>query len=220
MSDALGLSIGTTNLVAVRPGGEPLIRSSVLTLLDGRPAEVGVPSQNPALNRPEVTQSGLVLRGFVERVGDPVALVATDGSAHRGEILVAVAMEAMARAADTGVPPTAVAVTAPAHWGPATIGALRGALRGSPVLSPGGTPPLIVSDADAALAALRADPGLPERGVVALCDFGGGGSSVTLADAGANLTPIGETIRFADFSGDRIDRDLLEQVLSGIGAGG
>lgn len=220
MSDALGLSIGTTNLVAVRPGRQPLIRRSVLTLWDDRPAEVGVPSQNPELTSPNLTQVGLVLRGFVERVGDPVPLVAADGSTHRGEALVAAALDAMARAAEDGIPPAAVAVTAPAHWGPAAIGALRGALRGSPVLSAGGFPPIIVSDATAALAALQATPGLPGSGVVALCDFGGSGTSITLADAGANLTPIGETIRIADFSGDRIDRDLLDQVLAGIGTAG
>jgi len=220
VSDALGLSIGTTNLVAVRPGRQPLTRRSVLTLWEDRPAEVGVPSQNPQLTSPNLTQPGLVLRGFVERVGDPVPLVAADGSAHRGETLVAAALDAMGRAVDDGVGPAAVAVTAPAHWGPAAIGALRGALRGSAVLSPGGVPPIIVSDAVAALAALQAGPGLPGRGVVALCDFGGSGTSITLADAGANLAPIGETVRVADFSGDRIDRDLLDRVLAGLRTAG
>ena len=220
MSDALGLSIGTTNLVAVRPGRKPLTRRSVLTLWEDRPAEVGVPSQNPQLTSPNLTQPGLVLRGFVERVGDPVPLVAADGSAHRGETLVAAALDAMGRAVDYGVGPAAVAVTAPGHWGPAAIGALRGALRGSAVLSPGVVPPIIVSDAVAALAALQAGPGLPGRGVVALCDFGGSGTSITLADAGANLAPIGETVRVADFSGDRIDRDLLDRVLAGLRTAG
>ena len=36
----------------------------------------------------------------------------------------------------------------------------------------------------AALTALQADPGLPTRGVIALCDFGGSGTSITLVDAG------------------------------------
>ncbi|MDT5194764.1 MAG: hypothetical protein QOH20_1518, partial [Mycobacterium sp.] len=45
MSAPLGLSIGTTNLVAVRVGDPPLTRRSMLTL------------------------SGQVLSGFVERVG-------------------------------------------------------------------------------------------------------------------------------------------------------
>ncbi|MGI9125717.1 MAG: Hsp70 family protein, partial [Mycobacterium sp.] len=220
MSDLLGLSIGTTNLVAACPGRQPVTRRSVLTLWDNRPPEVGVPSQNPELTSPNLTQGSLVLRGFVERVGDPVPLVAADGSTHRGEALVVMALTALARAVDDGIPPTTVVVTAPAHWGPAAIGSLRGALRESPLLSPGGLPPTIVSDATAALAALQADPGLPGSGVVALCDFGAGGTSITLADAGANLAPIGETVRFGDFSGDQIDRALLDHVLAGIRAAG
>lgn len=214
--DTLGLAIGTTNLTAVRPGREAVSRRAVLTLWEGRPAEVGVPSQNPELTSPNLTAPGVVLRGFVERVGDPVPLVAQDGSTHRGEVLTVTALEAMARTVDDGRPMGAVVVAVPAHWGPATVGALRGALRSSQILSPGGVAPLIVSDASAALAALRSDPGLPTRGVVALCDFGAGGSSITLTDAAADFAIIGETIRYADFSGDHADQALLDHVLSGI----
>ncbi|MGB7359390.1 MAG: molecular chaperone, partial [Mycobacterium sp.] len=86
MTEPLGLSIGMTNLVAARVGRPPVIRRSILTLFDDRAPEVGVP-----------TGSGLVLNGFVDRVGDPVPLVAADGSAHRGETVLAEALEAMAR---------------------------------------------------------------------------------------------------------------------------
>ncbi|MCW1957332.1 MAG: Hsp70 family protein, partial [Mycobacterium sp.] len=221
---ALGLSIGTTNLVAARLGLPTLSRRSVLTFWDGRPAEVGVPSQNPELTSPNLTQAGRVLRGFVERVGDPVPLVAADGSTHRAETLLTAALEAMARASDDGHSTAAIVIAVPAHWGPGVIGTLRGALRESPVLSPGGIPPMIVSDASAALAALQSAPGLPSSGVVALCDFGGSGSSVTFASAdsraGAGFTPIAETVRFSDFSGDQIDQALLNHILSGIRAAG
>lgn len=216
----LGLSVGTTNLAAVRAGRTPVSRRSVLTLWENRPAEVGVPSQNPELTSPNLTASGLVLRGFVERVGDPVPLVAADGSAHQGEVLVATALEAMARAVGNGGAPGPVVVAVPAHWGPVATGALRGALRDRQTLSPGGVAPMIVSDAAAALVALQANPGLPTRGVVALCDFGGSGSSVTLADAGANLAPIGETLRVGEFSGDQIDQALLNYALAGIRSAG
>ncbi|MBU3751502.1 MAG: molecular chaperone, partial [Mycobacterium sp.] len=215
----LGLSIGTTNLVAVRSGRTPVTRRSVLTLWGNRPAEVGVPTQNPELTSPNLTQAGSVLRGFVERVGDPTPLVAADGSAHRSEIVLAAALEAMARAAGEGQAFARVVVAAPAHWGPATVGALRSALGTSALLGPGGVS-RIVADSTAALTALRAAPGLPASGVVALCDFGGSGSSITLADAGAGLAPIGQTVRVRDFGGDLIDQAVLNHVLSGIGAGG
>ena len=67
MSDPLGLSIGTTNLVAARVGNQPVTRRSVLTLFGHAAPEVGVPSAHT---------DGIVLSGFVERVGDPVPLVA------------------------------------------------------------------------------------------------------------------------------------------------
>lgn len=202
MTDALGLSIGMTNLVAAREGRQPVIRRSIFTLHNDRAPDVG-----------EYTGSGLPLAGFVERVGDPVPLVAADGSQHRGELVLAEALDVMARAAGGGAP---VVIAVPAHWGPSTVGALRGALRNKTALSPDGVPPGLVPDSLTALAGLQADPGLPIEGVVVLCDFGGSGTSVTLADAGADFATIGPTVRYPDFSGDQIDQALLNHVLSGI----
>ncbi|MGY4710944.1 Hsp70 family protein [Mycolicibacterium sp. CBM1] len=216
MSESLGLSIGATNLMAARPGRQPVTRRSVLTLWANRPAEVGVPSENAELTSPNLTEAGQVFRGFVERVGDPVPLVAADGSPHRGEELAAEALEAISRTVDDGQPPSTVVIAVPAYWGPATVGALRGALRAKPTLAPNGVPPMLISDATAALAALQADPGLPTSGVVALCDFGGSGTNITLADAGTGLQQIGETVRFTDFSGEQIDQALLGHVLAGL----
>ena len=208
MSDSLGLSIGMTNLVAARIGRPPVMRRSILTLFSDRAPEVGVPGKNPNLNQP-----GMVLSGFVERVGDPVPLVAADGSAHRGERVLVEALDAMARTVGGGAP---VAIAVPAHWGPATVGALRGALRATPSLAPNGVPAALISDSVAALSALQAAPGLPSNGVVVLCDFGGSGTSITLADAGSNFDAVGETVRYHDFSGDQIDQALLNHVLGGI----
>ncbi len=208
MTDSLGLSIGMTNLVAARVGSPPVMRRSVLTLLHDRAPEVGIPSENPNLNQP-----GLVLSGFVDRVGDPVPLVAADGSAHRGEHVLVEALDAMARTVGGGSP---VAIAVPAYWGPGTIGALRGALRGRPSLAPDGVPAALIPDSLAALSALQTAPGLPARGVVALCDFGGSGTSITLADASKNFEIIGETVRYPDFSGDQVDQSLLNHVVAGI----
>ena len=74
----------------------------------------------------------------------------------------------------------------------------------------------VVSDATAALTALSTNPGLPTRGVVVLCDFGGSGSNITLANAASNYAVVGETVRFADFSGEAIDQALLTHVVSGL----
>src|ERR1700752_617555 len=206
MSDPLGLSIGTTNLVAARVGNQPVIRRSVLTLSGQAAPEVGVPSTHT---------DGIVLRGFVERVGDPVPLVATDGSAHHADQLLVDALQAMVYAVgDQPSPETAIAV--PAHWGTSTMWALRNAMRSNPTLAPNGTPVRLMSDAVASLTALNANPGLSPRGVVALLDFGGGGTSITLADAASAFEPIEDTTRYTEFSGDQIDQALVNHVLEDI----
>jgi hypothetical protein len=73
-------------------------------------------------------------------------------------------------------------------------------------------PAMLVSDATAALASLYAKPGFPTDGVVVLCDFGAGGTSVTLSDAAANFRHIGETVRYPDFSGNRLDDAILHRL--------
>ena len=180
---SLGLSVGATNLAATRDGQTAVIRPAELTL------------------------QGQRLTGFVDRVGDPVPLVAPDGSRHRSEELLADALGAMAHAVTAGAPVSDVAVTVPAHWRASVVDILRRNLRGKlPV----------ISDATAALTALRANPGLPTHGVIVLCDFGGSGTSITLANAARDFSPFGETVRFPDFSGDQIDQALLTHVVAGL----
>jgi molecular chaperone DnaK (HSP70) len=180
---SLGLSVGATNLAATRDGQTAVIRPAELTL------------------------QGQRLTGFVDRVGDPVPLVAPDGSKHRSEELLADALGAMTHAVAAGVPVSDVAVTVPAHWRASVVDTLRRNLRGRlPV----------ISDATAALTALRANPGLPTHGVIVLCDFGGSGTSITLANAARDFSPFGETVRFPDFSGDQIDQALLTHVVAGL----
>ncbi|SOJ53022.1 Chaperone protein DnaK [Mycobacterium simulans] len=205
MSESLGLSIGVANLVAARAGGNPVPRGSVLTLFDHRAAEVGLPEENPNLNEP-----GLVLRGFVERVGDQAPLVAADGTKYPGAALTVAALDAMARTVGYGAP---VTIAVPAYWSEGQVAALRQALQTQPTLAPDGAP-MLISDATAALAALGAQPGFPADGVVALCDFGAGGTSVSLANAGANLQQIGTTVRYRELSGDGIDQALLNHLLA------
>jgi hypothetical protein len=211
VTDPLGLSIGTTNLVAARVGNPPVTRRSVLTLYGHRPAEVGLPSENPNL-----TESGLVMRGFVERVGDPVPLYAVDGSTHYADRLLIEALDAMADTAGGLAPDSDAVIAVPGYWGSATVQALDAALRTDRKLSPNGVAPRLVSDAVSALTALQTNPGLAARGVVALLDFGGSGTSITLADAERTFQPIGETVRYPDFSGDQVDQALLAAVLADI----
>jgi Hsp70 protein len=202
MSESLGLSIGVANLVAARAGSAPVIRSSVLTLFENRPTEIGLPEENPNLTGP-----GLVLRGFVERVGDRSPLVAADGTKYLGEVLTVEAIEALARTVGYGTP---ITIAVPAYWSDAQFSALREEFFAQSDLARGGVAPMLVSDATAALAALRNRPGFPTDGVIAVCDFGASGTSITLLDATSHFARIGASARYAEFSGDAIDQAILD----------
>ncbi|AGB24266.1 molecular chaperone [Mycobacterium sp. JS623] len=210
MSDGVGLSVGATNLTAVVVGRTAVTRSPVVTLYPHRPPEVGVPSENPNL-----TERGLIITDFVDRVGDPVGIVAADGSSHLADKVLADALRAMLYTVGQR-PAGPVAVTYPAHWRPAAVDALRTALAAVPEFQQA---PL-VSDASAALTALQDDPGVPTRGVIALCDFGGTGTSITLVDATNGFAPVGPTVRHTDLSGDLIDQALLTHVINDLSAAG
>ena len=82
------------------------------------------------------------------------------------------------------------------------------------------TPAQLVSDATATLTALQNNPGVPTRGVIALCDFGGTGTNITLVDATNSYAPIGATVRHTDLSGDLIDQALLTHVINDLSAAG
>lgn len=208
MGESLGLSLGVANLVAAREGTAPVVRKSVLTLYNDRPSEVGLPEENP-------NPAGLVMRGFVERVGDRAPLVAADGSKYSGEALTVEALEAMARAAGYGSP---IIVAVPAYWSEAQYAALRAEFFAQPTLAANGVAPALISDATAALTALRGKPGFPSAGMVALCDFGAGGTTVTLADAATNPQQTSPSVRYTEFSGDAVDQLVLNHVRSAADA--
>jgi actin-like ATPase involved in cell morphogenesis len=208
---ALGLSIGATNLGAVT-ADHAITRTPVLTLFRQRPPEIGVPSENPRLDEP-----GLVIGGFVDRVGDPIGIVAGDGSVHRSEALLADGLRALAYAATAGGSlPGDIAVTHPSHWGSTAVEALGSALSRVTEWSNPSRPLTLIPDAAATLFAVRANPGIPARGTVAVCDFGGSGTSITLMDAAGDYQPLAPTLRHHDFSGDLIDQALLTTVMANL----
>jgi len=213
VADAIGLSVGAATLRGVVVDRSAVTRTAVLTVYPHRPPEVGLPTENPNL-----AERGLVINDFVDRVGDPVGIVAPDGSSHRADVLLGNALRAMLYAVTRGRPPAGpVGVAHPAHWRPSAVTALRGALATVPEF---GTAAPLVSDAVAALTALQRDPGVPARGVIAVCDFGGTGTSVTLADAAHGFAPLAPTVRYTDLSGDLIDQALLTHVIADLSAAG
>jgi actin-like ATPase involved in cell morphogenesis len=210
---ALGLSVGATNLAAVT-AERAVTRKPVLTLYRQRPPEVGVPSENPKLNEP-----GLVINDFVDRVGDPDGIAVADGTVHRSETLVADALRALSYSVTDGrALPDSVAVTHPAHWGPTAVDSMRAALGRVSEWSHGRL--TLLPDSVAALIALQANPGVPNRGIIAVCDFGGTGTTVALLDAADGYQAVGAAVRYREFSGDLIDQALLTHVVADLSSAG
>src|SRR6202020_576976 len=206
---ALGLSMGATTLAPVT-ADRAVTRKPVLTLYDQRSPEVGVPGENPKLNEP-----GLVISDFVDHAGDPAGIAAADSSTHRSETLVADALLALAYTATDGRPlPDAVAVTHPAHWDAVAVDSVRVALSRGSEWSRGRL--ALLPDSTAALFALQLNPGLPNSGTVAVCDFGGSGATVSLVDAANGYQAIVPAVRTDDFSGDRIDQAVLTHVVGDL----
>src|ERR1700757_2226718 len=214
MHDPLGLSIGTTNLVAARNGSPPVSRPAPATLFSHRAPENGLPEQDPNL-----TEAGVLMRGFVERVGDSVALVSPDGSAHDPDLLAVEALDAMVLAAGADRASSVVSIAVPAPWKPGTVQALRNGLRTHLGFVRSGTAPRLVSDAIAALTAANAELCLAATGVVGLLDFGGSGTSATLVSLAGDFELVSPTMRYSAFSGDEIDQALMLKVFEELGHG-
>ncbi|WAJ45760.1 Hsp70 family protein [Mycobacterium sp. Aquia_216] len=214
MYDPLGLSIGTTNLVAARDGNPPVSRRAVLTLYPHCAPKVGLPEEDPNLTEP-----GMLMSGFVDRVGDSVALVSVDGSAHDPDLLMVEALDAMVLAAGADAGSSEISIAVPSYWKPATAQALRNGLRTHLGFVRSGMAPRLVSDAIASLTAANAELCLAATGVVGLLDFGGSGTSATLIDLAGDFKPLSATMRYTDFSGDVIDQALLLCVFEELGHG-
>ncbi len=214
MYDPLGLSIGTTNLVAARNGSSPVTRRSVLTLYPHCAPKIGMPEEDPYLFEP-----GVLMKGFVERIGDSVALVSPDGSAHDPELLMVEALDAMVLAAGADVATSEITIAVPAYWKPSTVQALRDGLRTHVGFVRSGMAPRLVSDAITSLTTVNSEIGLPASGVVGLLDFGGGGTSATLVNVAGDFELVSATMRYTDFSGNEIDEELLLRVFEELGRG-
>ena len=152
MYDPLGLSIGTTNLVAVRSGNPPVSRRAVLTLFPDRAPELGVPVENP-----DVTDTGTLMAGFVERVGGSSVLKSADGSTHDPALLLVEALDALITATGGEASTSNITMAVPAHWGPEALRGLQDALSTHAGFVRGGIAPRLVSDSVAALTALNSD---------------------------------------------------------------
>ena len=97
------------------------------------------------------------MKGFVERIGDSVALVSADGSAHDPDLLMVEALDAMVLAAGADVASSEITIAVPAYWKPSTVQALRNGLRTHVGFVRSGMAPRLVSDAIASLTAVNSE---------------------------------------------------------------
>ncbi|RUP04345.1 MAG: hypothetical protein EKK34_14475 [Mycobacterium sp.] len=212
MYDPLGLSIGTMNLVAAANGSSPVIRRAVLTLYPHCAPKLGVFGENSV-------DPGTLMSAFVERIGDSVALISPDGSAHDPDLLTVEALDAMVVAVGADASSADITIAVPAHWKPATVQALRNALRTHVGFVRSGMAPRLVPDAIASLTAVNAEVGVPTGGVVGLLDFGSSGTYVTLLETKDEFEPVSATMCYDDFSGNQIDQALLLHMIDELGHG-
>ena len=152
MYDPLGLSIGTTNLVAASDGSAPVTRRAVLTLYPHCAPKIGVRGEDSGFIEP-----GMPMSGFVERIGDSVALVSGDGSAHDPDLLMVEALDAMVVAAGADSSSSEISIAVPAYWKPAESRRYVTALRTHVGFVRSGMAPRLVSDAIASLTAANAE---------------------------------------------------------------
>ncbi|HEY9303430.1 MAG TPA: hypothetical protein VIO95_03970, partial [Mycobacterium sp.] len=171
MYDPLGLSIGTTNLVAVRSGNTPVSRRAVLTLFPDRAPELGVPLDNT-----NAADTGTLMTGFVERVGGSSGFTPGGGATHDPALLLVEALDALITAAGGDASTSNITIAVPAHWESRALQGLQDALCTHAGFVRGGMSPRLVSDSVTALTALNSDDCLPVNGVVELLDFGGAGT--------------------------------------------
>lgn len=212
MYDPLGMSIGTTNLVAACTGNAPVTRRAMLTLYPHCAPKIGVPETDSGM-----TGSGTLMSGFVGRIGDSVALLSPDGSTHDPALLMVEALDAMVVAAAVDSSSSDISIAVPAYWNARTVQALRNGLRTHIGFVRSGMAPRLVPDTVAALTAVHAELGIPDGRVVALIDFGGSATYVTLLETKSDFEPVSATMRYEDLSGSEIDQALLQHVIDELG---
>ncbi|BBY15198.1 Hsp70 family protein [Mycolicibacterium litorale] len=167
--------------------------------------------QGPELRAPGVfgVPADVEVAGFVDRVDDPVEVVASDGTPRRGADLVALAIEYLVRYSSGAVEGRPdIAICHPSHWDSNAVNAFGSALRRA-----GLGHAKLVPEILAVLARTRQMRGVPSGGPLAVYDLGGNGLSLSLADA-RTLAPIGPTVRNTDFGVAQADYAILRHVLA------
>ncbi|MGO4617384.1 Hsp70 family protein [Nocardia sp. 2YAB30] len=217
---ALGITVGASNSVAVAAaedgsdddtilsgGGAVLTHPSVLRLSPGAAPTFGAGARATGRH-----SSDILLEGFLARVGDPVAMLAEDGSAHSAADLVATAigclLDEITWEAGRYVAETVVACH-PASWSRHTVDIQRAALDQA-----GLGEVTLVPEPTAAVRWLDAAHGPLADGAVVVYDLGGSGLTVSVVRTGDHAGLLGTPLRSTDIAGAEFDLLTMRYVLA------
>lgn len=181
---ALGITVGTSNTVAVTTSGGQ-------RKLHIRPSTLGTEQELP--------------ESFLSRVGDPVDIRTRDGSAVRAADLVAAAV---GRAVDDTGPAASIVACYPAWWTQHTVEVQRTALTAAGLDSVA-----LVPEPTAAMRWLQEVHESSHDGAMAVYDLGATGLTVSVARTGAMSGLLGEPIHSTTVAGAEFDLLTLRFVL-------
>ncbi|MGK8521044.1 Hsp70 family protein [Nocardia asteroides] len=216
---ALGITVGASNSVAVAatedgddgigPSGGGYLRShpSVLRLSPDMEPTLGAAARSTGRH-----SSDVLLEGFLARVGDPVAILAEDGSSYSAPDLVATAIGCLVDeiAEETGRNATQATVAChPAWWSRHTVQIQRDALERA-----GLGEVTLVPEPTAAIRWLDAAHGRTDDGAVVVFDLGATGSTVSVVRTGEHASLLGTPLRTTDVAGAEFDLLTMRYVLA------
>ncbi|MEU6186265.1 Hsp70 family protein [Nocardia sp. NPDC047038] len=216
---ALGITVGASNSVAVaatEDGDDGLGRSgggylrshpSVLRLSPDMAPTLGAGAGSTGRH-----SSDVLLEGFLARVGDPVGILAEDGSSYSAPDLVATSIGCLVDeiAAESG--PSGVQATVachPAWWSRHTVDIQRDALERA-----GLGEVTLVPEPTAAIRWLDAAHGRADDGAVIVFDLGATGSTVSVVRTGEHASLLGTPLRSTDVAGAEFDLLTMRYVLA------
>ena len=218
MTYSLGVDLGTTFVAAAvaRPTGVAMVPLGDQAVV--APAVVAVRPDGSivtgdAAERRAVSQPALVARGLKRRLGDPEPVGLGDVSYPVATLLGAQLRDVVTRVSDReGGPPERIVLTHPTTWTPTRRGRFEEVARAA-----GLEAPLLVTDAEAAVQ--HAAPSrLPDGGIVAVYDLGGGGFEATVVRTGPGGPEILGTPEGTDvLGGADIDEAILSYVDDAVG---
>jgi hypothetical protein len=216
MNHCVGIVLGGDSVSAVVAGTDSVVSTSdqisvpaVLVIAPGARAVVGAQAERSA-----AAGVGAVFRDFTGRVGDPVPLVGSDGSARLGADLVAMTIGGVLRGCAPRSGLAHLAIAHPTGWGPYEVSVLRSALT---YTEAEGVPTSLVSRPIAAVTAAVAAGVMSVSETVIVADISGQGTEVALVTGAVDhVGRLVATSRTDDLGSAGLDRALARHVLEQV----